>query len=265
MKTHISLASIAAVALLLSQSFLLCSCGGGSVANRISPKQASNQVATATTPDQMHTAFNGVVSTTGIVRLTSTSNGIGAITANTQQGYEEYQLNAPPSAYPTLRQAYQTMNSDPLLAGIRLTLSAEDVAASIDSNLAYAYAHLNSTESATLVLLSSSPGHIPSQPPTITADSTLCPLQLLMLAKYLGLLVATRGNYHLGPTSAYQSCINGCNAAYYATIAAIGALVAACSFGSGFLLSVVCGALGAVDAALASDVRDQCRQNCHHQ
>ena len=264
MKAQVSLASTAAIALLLSQSLFLCSCGGGSVAHHVSAKQASNQIATATDPGQMHNAFGSVVVSTGIATLTPKTTVIGAITANTQKGYEEYQLNAKVSDYPTLKQAYETMNADPRLAGIRLTLTADQVATSINSNLAYAYAHPDAKDSATLILLSSTPGHIPSQPPTMAADTLLCPLQLLMLGKYLGYLVATKGNYHLAP-SAYQDCLNGCDAGYYAAIAIIAALVAACTFGSGLLATIVCSSLGAVDAALASDCRDACKTNCHHQ
>jgi len=258
--------SLMVAALLISQSLFMCSCGGGgSVSQFVSAKEASAAVAGAKTSSQMHSAVGKVLQATGIVPLTSGAQVIGQVTPNMQSGFEEYQLNAPSSGYPTLAQIYGIMNGDSLLAGNNLSLSAADVVASINSNLSAAYANPNNSAAASLILLSCPPGQIPASAPTLTVNTPMSPIQQLMLSKYLGELVNGNGSYVFTPSSSEADCISNCNAVFYAEIAAIGALTAACAFGSGFILTVVCGALGAVDAALASDARDKCKADCHNQ
>jgi len=239
------------------QACLLISCGGGGGGGgALTTAKVSREIARANTQPQIHKAYDDAITISGLNGpVGGGTTAVYNVPANVQEAYEELQANEPASAYPTISQMYAVINNDPDFASGKLGLTDAQLVADLNSKLAAAYASPNSPPSnATLVLLSSTPGNIPSVAPTLTPDTKLSPLQRMMFGKYLGTLAATR-----------SLCTVGCYAAYYAILAIIAAAQADCTVDTGFIGTLACRALAGIARAAAKDLLNQCLAGCHDQ
>jgi len=236
------------------QACLLISCGGSGGGNGpLTTARASREVARATTQPQIHMAFDDIVKVSGFNGpVGNGSNAVYHLDPNVQTAFEQADASETVADFETVSDLYTAINNDPDFAVVKLGLSVTDVVAGINSKLPAAYANPNTPVNATLVLMSSRPGNIPSVAPTLTADTLLSPVQQLMFAKYIGTLGATR-----------SICTVGCYVAYAAEIAAI---VAA----KGFCLKnkvnpFVCNILAGLARVAAKASLNACLATCHDQ
>jgi len=249
-----ALVAYAMATVLLFESAMLIGCGGSSH-HTPSVSDVSQSVATAHTSGEMHSAYVAAVKLVAYDKaIVPGTNSTPVMPPEVLQGYEQLQLAEPESAYPTFAQAFATINDNPDLNGIKLHMTVDQVLANLNARLPAAYTDRTTSDSALLILLSSRPGAIAATAPVMTSTMKLSPLQRFVLPKVLAQLLASRG-----------ACETACDVAYFAALGLIGALVAECSAGTGFLGTALCIALGAAAKNAADQAHQACLDACHNQ
>ncbi|MCW5940683.1 MAG: hypothetical protein KIS66_00535 [Fimbriimonadaceae bacterium] len=247
--------AVAVGCLVLQGLFLALACGGNDDQTGLTTRNVSDALAAATTDRQMSDAFTGAFRITQSDRAISPFFPYGAQTPpEVRAQLETAQLRAQEGAYPTLAEAYRTVNDHPLLAGIRFALTADQLVARINALLPAAYAHPNEPANAVLVLLSSRPGEMPFVAPTLATDTRLSPIQAFMLTHYLATQVPTR-----------SLCTNLCDAAYYAAVGAITVAYGLCVLNPPVGGAGVCNTIRDSALNLASNAHAACLEACHNQ
>lgn len=198
---------------------LLAGCGGGGSNEepRLTAHGVSEKFANASTPEEMHQAMVGARRLTALDQsFPAAPDGVESVSDLIYGAVEGFELDHQASDDLTFGEVFDAVNNDEELGDNLLNMTAAQAVDYVNTRLPAAYANPDSGVNATLVLLSSVPGAIPTTAPTMTVDTRLGPLQQVMLIHYLASVVSTRVPCWV------------CDVAYLAALGAIQAFLIGC-------------------------------------
>lgn len=157
----------------------LVACGGeGGGIDRLTTRQVSGAVASATTVTQMQAAFQQVFTLLGF----SNEDESRELMLRLAQA----QLDSRPATFETLEQAYNRFNADLRAEAsteyLALNLTAQEFVDMVNPRLPNAYLTPDTPSHAAYMMMSAPPGQIPVSAPTMRTTDRLSLFQVLMMA-----------------------------------------------------------------------------------